>query len=239
MEDIVSVIRSIVREELRSYRTLELGIVTKLFSHESGSDKNNYACSVKLKDSDIELQNVGIATQRIGAVAIPNKDDLVLVQFINGDVNNAVVVGRVYNDADRPPEAKPHEFVYISPDSKESGIRRIFLEFPNDNKFLLNDDEITLEAGTTKIKFNHSADIEIDSNSKLLIKTKSDVSIDSMGNISLESKGNIDIKALGNLSLDATNIAIKAKASNSLEAGAMAKIKGSVVTVGGNITFSP
>jgi hypothetical protein len=239
MEDIVSVIRSIVQEELKSHRTLELGVVTKLFSHESGSDKNNYACSVKLKDSELELQNVGISTQRIGAVAIPNKNDLVLVQFINGDVNNAVVIARVYNDADRPPEAKPHEFVYISPDSKESGIRRIYLEFPNENKFLLNDDEITLEAGTTKIKFNHGADIEIESNSKLLIKTKSDVSIDSSGKISLKSKGNIDLKADGDISLDGANIAIKAKSSASLEGGSMAKIKGSSITVSGNISFSP
>jgi len=239
MEDIVSVIRSIVREELKSHRTLELGVVTKLYSHESDNDKNNYACNVKLKDSNLELQNVGISTQRIGAVTIPNKNDLVLVQFINGDVNNAVVVGRIYNDMDRPPVAKPHEFVYISPDSKESGIRRIYLEFPADNKFLLNDDEITLEAGKTKIKINHSGDLEIDSNSKLNIKTKSDITINSSGNISLDSKGNIDIKAVGDIALDAANISIKGKASSSLEAGSMAKIKGTVITVGGNINFSP
>lgn len=289
MEDVVSVIRSIVREELKSYRTLELGTVTKIYSHESGDDKNNYACNVKLKDSDLELQNVGISTQRIGAVAIPNDNDLVLVQFINGDVNNAVVIGRVYNDVDMPPVAKPHEFVYISPDAKESGIRRIYLEFPENNKFLLNDEEISLEAGKTKIKFKHDGDLEIDSNSKLNIKTndeinfeagktkttlkhdgdmeidsgktkiilkhdgdieidsysklnittKSDVAIASSGNISLDSKGNIDLKALGNLTLDATNVSIKGKASSSLEGGAAAKIKGGVITVGGNISFSP
>lgn len=239
MEDIVSVIRSIVREELKSHRTLELGVVTKLYSHESSDDKNNYACNVKLKDSDLELQNVGISTQRIGAIAIPNKNDLVLVQFINGDVNNAVVVGRIYNDMDRPPAAKPHEFVYISPDSKESGIRRIYLEFPDDNKFLLKDDEISLEAGTTKIKFKHNGDLEIDSNSKLNIKTNSDVTIASSGNVSLDSKCDMDIKAQGNLSLNATSISIKGKLSSSLEAGKTTKIKGESVTIGGNITFSP
>lgn len=239
MEDIVSVIRGIVRDELKNHRTLELGVVTKLYPHESGGDKNNYACNVKLKDSALELQNVGIATQRIGAVAIPNENELVLVQFIDGDVNNAVVIGRLYNDDDRPPVAKAHELVYISPDSKASGLRRVYLEFPNGNKFLLNDDEIFLEAGRTTIKFNHNGDIEIESNSKLNIKTQSNVSIDALGNISLDAKGNIDIKALGNLSLDATNIAIKGKASSSLEAGAMVKIRGGVITVGGNIAFSP
>lgn len=255
MEDMVSIIRKIVQEELNDHRTAELGVVTKLYSHESGGDTNNYACNVKLKDSDLELQNVAISTQRIGAVAIPNIDDLVMIQFINGDVNSAVVTGRLYNDVDRPPVAKPHEFVYISPDSMKSDIRRVYMEFPNGNKLLLNDGEVSLEAGKTRIKFNHDGDIEIESNSKVKIKTKSDVvvdsgskveikaksdvKIDSLGNISLDSKGNIDIKALGSLSLDATDVSIKGKASSSFEAGAMAKIRGGVVTVGGQLTFSP
>lgn len=255
MEDIVDIMRKIVREELNNYRNTELGVVTKLYSHESESDNNNYACNVKLKDSDLELQNVGIATQRIGAVAIPNKDDLVMVQFINGNVNNAVITGRLYNDVDRPPVAKSHELVYISPDSKETGIRRVYLKFPNGNIFLLKDDEISLETGNTKIRFNHDGDIEIESNSRVKIKTQSDMAIDSgskveikansdlkvesMGDIFLDSKGNIDIKAFGHLSLNATDISIKGKASSSLEADAMAKIKGGIITVSGNIGFSP
>lgn len=233
MEDIVSVIRSIVREELKSHRTLELGTVTKLYSHESGDDKNNYACNVKLKDGDLELQNVGISTQRIGAVSIPNKDDLVLVQFINGDVSNAVVIGRVYNDVDMPPVAKPHEFVYISPDAKESGIRRIYLEFPENNKFLLNDEEISLEAGTTKIKFKHDGDIEIDSNSKLNIKTKDelsleagktkiilkhdgDIEINSNSKLNIKTESDVSIASSGNVALDSKgNLDIKTQGTTS------------------------
>ena len=235
MEDIVSVIRSIVREELKSHRTLELGTVTKLYSHESENDKNNYACNVKLKDSDLELQNVGISTQRIGAVAIPNENDLILVQFINGDVNNAVVIGRVYNDVDSSPLAKPHEFVYISPDAKESGIRRIYLEFPENNKFLLNDEEISLEAGTTKIKFNHDGDIEIDSNSKLNTKTKDelsfeagktkiilkhdgDIEINSNSKLNIKTESDVSIASTGNVSLDSKgNLDLKTQGNVSLD----------------------
>lgn len=236
MEDIVSIIRSIVREELKSHRTLELGTVTKLYSHESDSDKNNYACNVKLKDSDLELQNVGISTQRIGAVAIPNENDFVLVQFINGDVNNAVVIGRVYNDMDRPPVAKPHEFIYISPDAKESGVRRVYLEFPENNKFLLNDDETSFEAGKTKIKFNRDGDIEIDSNSKLNIKTNGeiniesgkttiklnldgDIEINSNSKLNIKTESDVSINSSGNVSLDSKgNIDLKAQGNMTLKA---------------------
>ena len=133
----MDLIQAIVRDQLQAHRTAELGVVTKVHSHASGSDKNNYECDVRLRDSGLELKRVALCTQRVGSVAIPNPDDMVLVQYLNGDVNSAVITGRLYNDQVRSPEAKAHEFVYISPDSAESGIRRIYMELPNGNKLLL------------------------------------------------------------------------------------------------------
>jgi hypothetical protein len=79
--DLVGLVQAIVRDQLCGFRTAELGIVTQVYSHESGGDKNNYECDVRLRDSGLELKRAPVATQRIGAVAIPNVDDLVLVQF--------------------------------------------------------------------------------------------------------------------------------------------------------------
>ena len=122
--DAISLIQAVVRDELRSFKTAELGVVTKVYAHEAASDKNNSECDVRLRNAGLELKRVPVCTPRIGAVAIPNPDDLVLVQFLHGDIHNAVITGRLYNDADRPPEGKPREFVYISPDAAESGLRR-------------------------------------------------------------------------------------------------------------------
>ena len=44
-----------------------------------------------------------VATGRIGAASIPAVGELVLVQFVGGDVNAPVITGRLYNDEDRPP----------------------------------------------------------------------------------------------------------------------------------------
>src|SRR5437867_2291042 len=120
MHDLVSLIQAIVRDQLACYKIAELGVVTRVYAHEGASDKNNYQCDVRLRDSGLELKRVTVATQRIGAVAIPNVDDLVLVQYLNGDMHSAVITGRMYNDTDRPPVAKSHELVYVSPDSVES-----------------------------------------------------------------------------------------------------------------------
>jgi hypothetical protein len=89
----------------------------------------------------------------------------VLVQFLNGDIHRAVITGRLYNDQDRPPEAKPHEFVYISPDKSESGIRRIYMEFAQGNKLLLDDDKLQVEMGKTRLTLKHDGDVELDSSS--------------------------------------------------------------------------
>jgi hypothetical protein len=160
-KDLIDLIQSIVRDQLQGYRTAELGVVTNVYSHENSSDKNNYECDVRLRDSGFELKRVALCTQRVGVVAIPNPDDLVLVQYLNGDIHTAVIAGRLYNDQIRSPEAKAREYVYISQDSEESGIRRIYLVLPNSNKLTVDDDKVLLEMGSTKITVNNDGDIEL------------------------------------------------------------------------------
>jgi phage baseplate assembly protein gpV len=164
--DVVDLIQAVIRDQLRTFRTAELGVVTKVYSHAASSDKNNYECDVQLRDSGLELKRVAVCTQRVGSVAIPNPDDLVLVQYLNGDVHSAVITGRFYNDKDRSPEAKDRECVYISPDSPESGVRRLYVELPNGNKLLVNDDTLQLEMGKTSITINHDGSVEVKSNNQ-------------------------------------------------------------------------
>jgi uncharacterized protein involved in type VI secretion and phage assembly len=96
-------IQTIVREELGRVRTAELAKVQDLHPHADDGDTDNYACTVALRDSGIVLSRVPVATGRIGSASIPAVGELVLVQFVNGDVNAPVIVGRLYNDEDRPP----------------------------------------------------------------------------------------------------------------------------------------
>ncbi len=231
MSDIVGIIRSIVKEELKSHRTTELGVVTKLYSHASGGDKNNYACNVMLKDTGLELQNVGIVTSRIGGAAIPDVDDLVLVQFIGGDINSSVVTGRVYDDKSRSPVASEKEYVYICPHDKDSSVRRIYLEFPNGNTLLLNDDKLEIKIGKSTLTVKNSGDVVITSNGKLELEAN--------GDITISSKGKISIEASSDINLDGTNINIKSKAQTSVEAGATATLKGAMVSLKGMTDFSP
>ena len=229
--DVVNFVQAVVRDQLRSLKTAELGVVTAAYSHEQASDKNNYGVDVRLRDSGLELKRVPVAAQRIGAVAIPNVDDLVLVHYLHGDIHSAVVHGRLYNDQDRPPEAKPQEFVYVSPDPKAADVRRAYLEFPNGNTLLLDDDALTLEMGKSKVTINHDGDVVIESNGALRVT--------SAGDTSLDVKGNLSMTAGGDVTIEGNKIAISGMMETKVEGGASASLKAGTIDIGGQVNFSP
>jgi phage baseplate assembly protein gpV len=117
MESIVGVMKKVAEHEVRKIYTTELGVVTAIFPHAAENDKDNYQCSVKLRNKkqpdgkDFELRKVPVTTPHMGLVNIPNVGDLVLVTFIGGDLNAPVIIGRLYNDEDLPPVNKEKEFL--------------------------------------------------------------------------------------------------------------------------------
>jgi len=97
-------VQRIVQQELGQVRTAELALVREQHSHSDSSDNENYTCTVELRNSALVLKRVPVATSQIGAVSIPDVGELVLVQFIGGDINSPVITGCLYNDQDRPPK---------------------------------------------------------------------------------------------------------------------------------------
>ena len=230
MISIVETLQCIIRDELRSLRLPELGVVTTLHPHEDGGDTNNYACTVQLRDSGLELRYVPVATERLGSVGIPDVGDLVLVQFLGGDVNAPVITGRLYSDAARPPVAKGGEWVYESPQEKASGVRRMFLKFPNGATLLVDDDKAVYESGKTKLTINHDGDIELESASKVTVKSTADTSI--------EAQGKLDLKATQDVTISGLNVSVKAQANATLEGTAAATVKGTAVSLKGLTSFA-
>lgn len=109
-DSIIGIMKKVAEHEAHKISILELGVVTSVFPHASDSDKDNYQCSVKLKHrkqpdgSDFELRKVPVSTPHIGLANIPNIGDLVVVGFLNGEINAPIILGRLYNDEDVPPQ---------------------------------------------------------------------------------------------------------------------------------------
>ncbi len=196
---LLETIQRIVQEELGRLRTAELGVVERQHPHAGASDKDNYACTVRLRDSGIVLEQVPVATPRIGAVSIPAVGDLVLVEFIGGEVSHPVIVGSLYNDQDRPPVSEAGQVVLHLPlGAGDSDAVR--LELRSGQKR-----EVTLRLGDGLVIQLRDDDPVVEvkaAGGKAVLKIERDgtVSLNSQAKVNLEAP-EINIKATGQLNL--------------------------------------
>jgi len=222
LSDLIDIVRAIIREELARHRLPELGIVTEVFPHDSGSSPNNHQANVRLRSTGVELQRAAVAVSRPGVSLLPRVDDLVVVAFLNGDLNTPVVLGSVYSDTVQPPEGKPLEGVYVPGDESDAAVRRFYLELPSGTKLTVTDDAIQLESGGTKVDLQRDGDISVECSGKMTFKAG--------GDLAIEAGGNIDIKATANATVK--GVAVTAEGSGE------AKLKGAAVTLAGVTNFS-
>ncbi len=251
MDSIVSIMKKVAEHEAQRIFTTELGLVTAVFPHKDDGDTENYQCSVKLKNrkqpdgTDFELRKVPIATPYIGLVCIPNVDDLVLINFISGDINSPVITGRLYNETDRPPVNLEKEFL-LKHSLKEGGSIKVDAEGKilitskdEKNVFTLQDEKIAIENEKFSLIIDISGEkitilsdkdmaltaksgkLEIEAN-EITIKSKKALTIDSGDALNIKSAADTKVEAGGALN-------IKSSADAKVEAGGAMKLKGTSI----------
>jgi len=223
MTTVIPTLRAIIREELTRYRMPELGVVSSVFAKEDDSGDGNHQVNVTLRGSGLELQRVSVAVGRAGWSALPRTGDLVVVAFLDGDLNSAVVLGTIYDNTLRPPKAAPLDVVYQPPDDEDAGVRRLHLEMPGGCTITYGDDKLSVTSGGTEF----------------IVEKDGDVSIKSAGNVKIESQGDISLEAGGKLTMKAQQDASLAGMSTTVEGQGSATVKGPTVALNGMTSFSP
>jgi phage baseplate assembly protein gpV len=194
-------IRRIVREELGRTRTAELAVVQEQHPHAGDSDMDNYACSVTLRDSGLVLKQVPVATQRIGTVSIPEVGELVLVQFVNGDLNAPLITARLYNDEDRPPINDAGQAILHLPPGTGDGdavhmelhsgdSRALVIRLGNGLELSLRDDDPVVELAVDGGK----ASLSIARDGGVTLESQRDVTVKGQGSIGVEAQGELNLK---------------------------------------------
>jgi uncharacterized protein involved in type VI secretion and phage assembly len=192
-------IQRIVHDELARVRSAEIGTVDKQHPHAGESDDDNYECTVVLRNSGIVLPRVPVATQRIGSASIPGVGELVLVQFVNGDLNAPVIVGRLYNEEDRPPPNSNGQSVLHVPlgGSDDESVhveivsgdeRAIVVRLGAAMTAELRDDDPVVQVdvgGKASVAIARDGGLEVESASSLKLKG-SEVSIEAQGQLTLK-----------------------------------------------------
>jgi phage baseplate assembly protein gpV len=103
VSELFDMVRRAVREELALRRGPQLATVTALTAHEGDDDTANYEADVRLKHDGLEIAQVPIAVSHVGVAAPPRVGDLVLVVFLDDDIQQPFVTGRFYHDQERAP----------------------------------------------------------------------------------------------------------------------------------------
>jgi len=163
------------------------------------------------------------ASSECGMVFMPEKDDEVVLGFIDNDPRNAVILGSLYSSTNKMPETidSQNNIKAIVTKQKlklhfdEQG-KIIKVETPKGVKITL-DDAGTLELtdGKNTVKLSSSG-VDITSNSALNIKAN--------GKITIDGKGGIDLKTTANLNIEGTIAKINAKGTLTIQASGMAKL---------------
>ncbi len=205
-------IRRIVREELKRLRLAELAVVEDIHPHASESDDDNYACTVALRDSGLVLARVPMATARIGAVSIPAVGDLVLVQYVGGDINAPIITGSLYNDEDRPPPNAAGQATLVLPPAAGEG-EGVHLQVSSE--------------GETSARLTIGSSLTVD-----LVDDDPVVSIDVAGaaTVTIASDGAVSIESQTGITLKGGDVAIKG-INVDIEADAQVTVKGAVINL--------
>jgi uncharacterized protein involved in type VI secretion and phage assembly len=234
MSGVIDAVKKVAQNELKKVLTTELGIVTSVFPHSADNDNDNYECNVKLKDKDLELRRVPMMTQHIGLSNPLHVGDLVLVTFINGDINAPVILGRMYNDEDRPPLSKQEEVIYKPPYSKNPDLKRLNIVLPgaedNNVNIDVHDDMMATKVGKSFLTIKEAGSIELRTEPGkkcIIILDDKGLRIDTEGDIQIHSNGSVAVECDKDLTLKAQNINIESQQAIKLKSGTTLDIKSS------------
>jgi len=234
---------------MRRLRVTELGVVEAVYPHSADDDNDNYGCDVRLKNSGLLLKRVPIATGHIGTAAIPNIGDLVLLTFDKGDVNQPIVIGRLYNDEDRPPLNNPDEVIFRLPlaeaDDKtikaairnlkdSTPPREILVEMSPKITVRISDGTVRATAGKTEMKLDQP---DGSGGTVTVVAGRTKITMNQDGDIAVEAAGAMTLKAARDLTLEGQNVTIKGQMKTDIEAGTQATLKANMgATVNGGLS---
>jgi hypothetical protein len=191
---LLETIRQIVRQEIQRTQSATLAIVQEQHT------ETDYACTVQLRDSEILLKKVPVATSRMGLASIPAVNDIVLVQFIGGDINRPVISGSLYNDEDIPPTNGDGQWVCQLPLGAGEG---------EGLQIVANSDG----PPSVDIKIGSSLHMTLQDDDPVVLLDISDgaaaLSIDSDGTLAIKGGRGISLEAGADLVLKGTNVEIE------------------------------
>ncbi len=186
--------------------------------------------------------------EKRGVVFQPEVGDEVLVAFERGDTRRAVVLGGLFSEKVKLPNAdtvsgdkvkfrritsrKGHLLEFSDGDTPED--QHVLISAKNgEHRIRVGNDSLELEVGNVPVAIRNKAgaSIEFSASGDVVIKGKNVTIESTAGNTSVKSSAALEMKGTTTLKVEGLNAEFKGGASAKLEAGAALTIKGAMVAI--------
>lgn len=158
-----------------------------------------------------------MAGQERGWMTIPEIGDEVLVSFVRGDINDAIVVGSLYNGVDTPPYANEDEENNLRVFQSRSGHRLTFDDTEGSERIelILHNEEIKViwDSANKVLSVYSGKDIIIEAKNKIsmkctdfMLEASNTISVKAGSNMTVEAGADLNQQAGGTLSMEASLI---------------------------------
>ena len=158
-----------------------------------------------------------MAGQERGWMTIPEIGDEVLVSFVRGDINDAIIVGSLYNGEDTPPYANEDEENNLRVFQSRSGHRLTFDDTEGEERIelILHNEEIQViwDSANKVLSVYSGKDIIIEAKEKIsmkctdfMLEASETISVKSGTDMTVEAGANLNQEAGGTLSMQASLI---------------------------------
>lgn len=146
-----------------------------------------------------------MAGKERGWMTIPEIGDEVLVAFVHGDINNAIVIGALYNGVDTPPYANEDGDNNLRVFQSRSGHRLTFDDTDGDERveLILHNEEIRVvwDAANKVIGVYSGKDIIVEAKETISVKCK-DFILEAGTSIGMKSGSSTEIKSGSSCKVD-------------------------------------
>lgn len=207
----------IARHEAEARTYVSLGLVTAV--HTAAAGAGDYAADVRLRDLGLSLPKVPVGTGALGLAATLAVGDLVLLAFVEGDVNAPVILGRLYHADLSPPQIAEGQIALQLPPGEtppaldlllDQGVPEARFKVGDRTEVTITDGVVTITAGDACIALDSegSAEARIEVGpAKVTIAAGGDISIETSGNLSVKAT-QIELKADATMTLSAAKVDI-------------------------------
>lgn len=164
-----------------------VGVVTKVYEHDSIEDVSNHEVNVRLVTNEEEKRGIPVHTSRHGSTYVPQEGDFVEVGFLGGKTQKAYVAGFAHSYESRAPLGRAGHWRHRFGDSSPY----LFVEAEKSDHSAGSPDVVRLAKKSDGLS-DPSTKVEIDdsgSSTQVNIETDGDINISADGNVYIDEGG--------------------------------------------------